>query len=172
MKMLPGTRPISLESVKEKGCIDELRPTESDFKGKPGYERYHVVQETVGDVVVRETEVKGEAPDGGYKWRYRFQQNEHGVPTREAGAVAEKLKPWMRADSERQLGLQAQMPRTALKDEAGSAHYVPEHLTETAERRNGWRTGPRLLPTRTDPRHARRCSECHEFAYWCKCEEE
>ena len=98
--------------MKEKGRIDKLRPTESDFKGKPGYERYHVVQETVGDVVVRRRKSRAKRRTVATSGAIASSRTNTASPLGRPG-LWPKLKPWMRADSERQLGLQAQMPRTA-----------------------------------------------------------
>jgi len=89
-------RELTPQAVRDRERVQRLKPKEDDFKGKKGYERYHVVE--VGGQRVK---VQGEAPDGSYKWAYHFKPNDHGKLTREAAEVGEMLRPFQRADIER-----------------------------------------------------------------------
>lgn len=109
--------------------------------------------------------------NGSYTWTNDIKTNDgHGKLTKECNQQIEMMSPFWRADTERHGKLQSRAERVALKDEAGSAHYVPAWKAEDTERRNGWRAGHRLLATREDRRHSRRCRHCGELPYWCGCD--
>lgn len=116
-------REMTLEQVREVGRCQALLPRESEYVGKPGYERKVM-------------------PDGSYKWRYKFQQNDGqriGTKrTREGNEVLERLKPFIRADTERHLKLAAREEQVALRDQDGGTRLVSAGLADQAARRNGW----------------------------------
>lgn len=78
---LPGMRPITLESVKEKDKTDRLLPTRDQFRNLPGY---------------------WEKPNG--KWGCKIKTNEHGKLTREGALLVDVMKPYARASVERVAG--------------------------------------------------------------------
>lgn len=164
------TRVMSNEDVRNIGAVQKkYGVTEKDataaFPGKK--EIFHTVPDAVTGEAV---EVPGPRADGFYEWRIPYKTNDgHGRLTEEASRVQEMMTPFWRADTERHGKLQSREERVALKDEAGSAHYVPTYKAEDTERRNGWRAGHRLLPTREDRKHSKRCRRCGELPYWCEC---
>jgi len=146
---------ITKDQLKEIGRVQALKPKVTDFEGLPGF---------------KFSEEK--RPDGGTDVVASFPPNDgHGKLSRQAVIVQEAMTPFMRADTERHLRNQQMVERVALKDEAGSAHYIEPHRAEEVERRNGWREGHRIvLSAKPDPRHAKRCRGCGEFPYWCECD--
>lgn len=89
----------SVNHVEEVGACQRLKPGEEQFKRKKGYQRFHVVEDSAAPKGTRE--VRGEAPDGSYQWRYDFTSNEAGKPTKEWHEVQELLRPSLLADQER-----------------------------------------------------------------------
>lgn len=115
----------AVAKIKDKASVRKLLPTEKDFIGRPGYERKYT----------------GELNHSGepiYKWRYKYRPNVDGKWTKEGGEVLERMRPFMKADSERHMRLEAQKQRAKLKDQSGAVHYVEPHLASTAAQRNGW----------------------------------
>ena len=131
MSNLSTARKIPLEQIREGAKNRALLPTENAFKGKPGYrqKKAKVWRTGVGWV-------------DGYEWSYGFKPNENGKITRAASEVGEMLKPFSRAEVERQAKVQAAIPRVKLSSPNGP-QYVEEDRAEAVGRRNGWgrRTG-------------------------------
>lgn len=116
-------REVTAEQVAEMARCQALLPREAEYVGRKGYRRKY-------------------RPDGTYEWRYRFQQND-GSPTNtkrtaEGHQVLERMRPFMRADTERQAKLQKQQQIETMKDRDGQMRLVPAGLTDQAARRNGW----------------------------------
>lgn len=117
---------LQADQIKDKAEVRKLLPTEKDFIGRPGYERKYT---------------GGVDCDGKprYKWRFRYRPNVDGKWTKTGGEVLERMRPFMKADTERHQKLEAQKERARLKDSNGSVHYVDPSLADKAARRNGWR---------------------------------
>lgn len=105
--------------IAEQTRVRKLAPTESEYVGRPGYERKY-----------RE--------DGSYTWRYRFRPNEGGRLTREASEVGEHMAPFVQADAERHAKRQAKIPKVKLKDKDGRVRYLEPGLADATARKNGW----------------------------------
>lgn len=111
-------RGVSTEQVSQLAQVNKLRPKESDFIGKPGYERKY-------------------AKDGTYKWRYKFRPNDNGKLTREGAEVQERLRPFQEADTNRVLGL-PKKPAVAMRDRDGKINYIDPTLADKQARKAGW----------------------------------
>lgn len=116
-------REVTPEQVSEMARCQALLPREAEYVGRNGYRRRY-------------------RPDGTYEWRYRFQQND-GSPTNtkrtaEGHQVLERMRPFMKADAERQARLQKQHETATMRDAQGEVRLVPAGLTDQAARRNGW----------------------------------
>jgi hypothetical protein len=114
-------REVTPAQVADIGRAQRLKPTEQDFKGKPGYWRKY-------------------RPDGSYDWGYRFRPNDgHGNLTPEGAAVQEMMRPFQVADTERHAALQGRTDRIAVKDGDGRVQYLEPQVAENAVHRAGWR---------------------------------
>jgi len=152
--ILAPARTISPEDVREIGEVQK---------------KYGVTEKDV-QAAFPKTHKRQYREDGTYTWTNDIKTNDgQGKLTKEANQSIELFSNFWRADTERHGKLQSREERVALKDEAGSAHYVPVYKAEETERSNGWRAGHRLLATREDRRHSRRCQGCGELPYWCEC---
>jgi hypothetical protein len=122
---------VSPAQVAELASVTKLRPTEDQFKGKPGYTRTY-------------------GADGSYEWQYEYKPNDNGKPTREGAEVAELLRPFQQADSERHSRQQARIERAALKDAEGQIHYVSAADADATAKRMGWKSQSRARGIRVE----------------------
>lgn len=107
------------ERVKDIGRCQKMLPVESDFIGRKGYSRRY-------------------RADGTYEWRFRYRPNVNGKPTGTQSEVVERMRPFMRADTERHAKLESAKDRARLKDKDGAVRFVEPALADQAARRNGW----------------------------------
>lgn len=147
--------------LKERIEIGRKRPTEEMYRGKKGYRRFHV------DVSGQKK--AGEAPDGTYKWEYKFQPNDKGKMTREAQEVMEHIAPFSRADTERHARMEAQTPKVTLKDEHGSAQYIRAEQAESVANKNGWHSAHRIVGILATDVNGDFCPDCDRLLTWCDC---
>lgn len=112
-------RTVTTEQVADIGRCQSLLPREAEFIGRKGYSRRY-----------RE--------DGSYEWRFRFQQNDKGKRTKVGAEVLDRMKPFMRADTERHAKNEAKKPRARLRDRDGRVRLVDPALADRAARTNGW----------------------------------
>lgn len=111
------------EYVEAIGRTRKLLPTESDFKGKPGYWK---------------KERPPSDPRGGYDWGFRHQPNEGGKLTRDGAMVKEMMAPFQNADAERMDKIQKRIPRVPQRDADGNVHYIDVVQADRVARENGW----------------------------------
>lgn len=152
MDDLQGMSPISIAEVKEKAKCDALRATEKDVVAAYGEERI--------ERKFRE--------DGNYSWRVKYQQNDNGTVTKDGHRMSELMMPWARADTERHARLNAQVERVAVKDDAGSVHYLPVSQ-EHAAAANGWHSENRLIGVLARRVNGDFCERCDRRRSWCEC---
>lgn len=78
--------------------------------------------------------------NGSYTWKLDIKTNDgYGNHTKDNQKIIDMMSPFWRADQERHGKLQARAERVALKDESGSAHFVPIERADDTAKRNGWR---------------------------------
>jgi len=125
-------RTVTPEQVKDIGRCQKLLPTEADFKGRKGYwRRAKMVEDESGKIVPD--------PSGRYDWGFKFRPNVNGKFTSTGGEVLERMRPFMRADTERQQkNVSKQASPALLRDANGAVRPVAPGLADQAARRNGW----------------------------------
>ena len=124
-------RVMTESGVREIRDVTRKKPKEADLIGKKGYKRTY-------------------RADGSYTWTYNFKPNDHGKVTRAGAEVAEMMKPFIAADTERHLRNTCNTPTVVLKDQDGKRQLVADHLAEAAVQRNGWRSGWRAGGVRVE----------------------
>lgn len=158
----PNAVRVSNESLKEASKVEALKPGEKDFArafGEGRIERYHVVNGR---------KVPGPDANGRYKWRMPFKGSTGGKMSHDASLVGEMMGDFMRADSERQARNQSKVERLAVKDDAGSVHYLAaEH--EAAANRNGWHSPGRIVGLLAREVYGDFCPACDRLKVWCEC---
>lgn len=86
--------------VQDQAKCDALRPTESMYKGKPGYRQFHTKI-----VKGKKVEVPGPRKDGYYEWAHKIVPNVGGKLTREGHEDLEAMRPYVLATAGRQAKL-------------------------------------------------------------------
>lgn len=109
-------------------------------------------------------------PDGTYEWSMPFKPNDgHGRPTKDGAKVMDLMSGYWRADSERHTQNQSKVERVALRDEAGSVHYVEPHQVEGSANSNRWHSPGRIVGLLATAVNGDFCPVCDRRLTWCEC---
>ena len=112
---------ITPEEVKSGAEAHKKKPTEADFKGKPGYWKKY-------------------KPDGSYEWGYKYTPNDgHGKLTKEAQEVHEMMTPFNHAAVEHRAKVESKAEKETLTDSNGRVRFIPAEKARQTAQRNGWK---------------------------------